>query len=222
MKTQRASNDNKDKLPAPGSLNAWNVFDLASTVAYGMLNSGIKKKTFYCLSTAPEFDDYVNFLNPPPRSLWYFEQSADEGQPGYNAAGINIVGYALTFPGKHGANYFLNASNVNTTLATEPVEVAPGKSVLVPNSDRVIFADNIISQLNSDNRAGFLAGAHYKFYDITGGFFYKHHFSSHLTTHGLSGIPEGGNVTFKDDHSQWRKFIQMDQRATGSSWGWWW
>ncbi len=215
--------DYKDKLPAAGSLNAYNVFDLASPVAYGMLNSGIKKKTFYCPSTAPEFTDNENFLDPPPRSLWYFGQAFDEGQPGYNPNGINIVGYAVTFPGKGAAGYFLAASNVNTTVAQEAVQVVPGgPSILIPNSDRVIFADNIISQNNSDNQANLWQPGHHKFYDITGGFFYKHHLSAHLNMHTLGGLPEGGNVTFKDGHSQWRKFQQMDEKAAGSSWGWWW
>jgi len=216
------ASDYKDKLPTGGSLNAFNVFDLASTVASGMLNSGIKKKTFFCPSTAPEYDDNVNFLNPRPNSLWYFEQGGDEGQPGYSAAGVNLVGYAVTFPGKHGTDFFLFPSNVNTTVQSEPVEVSPGVTATVPSSERVVFADNIISQSNSDNRAGYLAGRQYKFYDIMGGAFYKHHLSSHLNAHGLTGVPEGGHVTFKDGHTQWRKFRDMDQRATGSSWGWWW
>jgi prepilin-type N-terminal cleavage/methylation domain-containing protein len=218
------ANDYKDKLPTASSLNAYNVFDLASTVAYGMLKSGIKQKTFFCPSTFPEYDDNINFLNRNPLSLWYFEQSADEGQAGYNPAGINIVGYAVTFPGRGaGGGYFLAASNVNTTVAQEAIEVVPGgPQILIPNSDRVIFADNIISQNNTDNQANLGQPGHHKFYDISGGAFYKHHLSAHLNMHNINGLPEGGNVSFKDGHSQWRKFQQIDEKATGSSWGWWW
>ena len=129
----------------------------------------------------------------------------------------------MTFPGRGAGGYFLAASNVNTTVAQEGIQVVPnGPQVMIPNSDRVIFADNIISQNNSDNQANLWQPGHHKFYDITGGYFYKHHLSAHLNTHTLSGIPEGGNVTFKDGHSQWRKFQQMDEKATGTSWGWWW
>jgi hypothetical protein len=34
-------------------------------------------------------------------------------------------------------------------------------------------------------------------------------------------IPSGSTVGFKDGHVQWRKFVDMDERATGSSVGFW-
>jgi len=220
-------NDNNDKLPSAASgattANSWNVFDLYSPVAASMLKSGLTKKTFYCPSTAPQFDDYVNFLNPNPRSLWYFAQRADEGQPGYVPNGINIVGYALTFPGAHGnpasgGYWMIRQTNVNTRLSAELISLGPGRSVTPPNTERVLFADNIISQRNTDNHAGFVSGAKYNFSVITGGAFYKPHLSAHL----FGSVPEGGNVTFKDGHSQWRKFFNMDDQAAGGSWGFWW
>jgi prepilin-type N-terminal cleavage/methylation domain-containing protein len=210
--------DSKDRLPSGNSGNAYNVFDLAAPIAAALLDNGCTKKTLYCPGTAPDYDDNLNFLNPNPRSLWYFAQTADPGRPGYNPAGIYLVGYALTFPGHRAGNYFLERSNVNTSLSSEPVQIAPGVTVTVPNSDRVLFADNIISQNNSDNRAGLLSGRVYKFHNILGGYFWKPHLSAHLR----NGIPEGGNIAFKDSHVEWRKFREMDQRATGSSWGWWW
>jgi prepilin-type N-terminal cleavage/methylation domain-containing protein len=100
--------DWNDKLPAStdpngSSASSYNVFDLASTVAASMLRSGVTKKTFYCPSTAAYgFDDSINWANRNPNSLWFFTQVADEGDPRWNKAGINIVGYSLTFPGAHG------------------------------------------------------------------------------------------------------------------------
>jgi hypothetical protein len=102
-----------------------------------------------------------------------------------------------------------------------------GAKAIVPNSDRVLFADNIISQNNGDSHLGLVLGMKYKFYNITGGYFSLNgvrypHLSSHLNMHNIGGVPEGGFLTFKDGHTQWRKFWDMDERATGSSWGWWW
>jgi prepilin-type N-terminal cleavage/methylation domain-containing protein len=219
--------DNNDRLPSAAqgasTANAWNVFDLYSPVAASLLRSGATKKTLYCPSTAPQYDDYLNFLNPSPRSLWHFAQPVDEGQPGYNPNGINIVGYALTFPGAHGnpnagGYWMIRQTNVNTRVSTETISLGLGRSVVPPNTDRVLFADNIISQRNTDNHAGFVAGAKYNFSVITGGAFFKPHLSAHL----VGGIPEGGNLTFKDGHSQWRKFFNMDDQAAGGSWGFWW
>jgi prepilin-type N-terminal cleavage/methylation domain-containing protein len=78
------ASESQDKLPTGGTA-AFNAWDLASTVAASMLNNGVTKKTFYCPSTAPEYDDDINFLKPNPRSLWFFNQRADEGQPGWNS-----------------------------------------------------------------------------------------------------------------------------------------
>jgi prepilin-type N-terminal cleavage/methylation domain-containing protein len=220
------ASESQDKLPTGGTA-AFNAWDLASTVAASMLNNGVTKKAFYCPSTAPEYDDDINFLKPNPRSLWFFNQRADEGQPGWNPAGFNIVGYAMSFPGitSSGAPY-LYTTNINKTMGFERITNSTG-GFIVPNSDRVIFADNIMSFNNTDTHGKWASGTKTVFYGMTGSFttdgrnLYKH-FSSHLNAHFAGGVPDGGNVTFKDGHTEWRKFADMEQRATGSSWGFWW
>ena len=221
--------DSNDRLPAAtdpngASANTWNVFDLYSPVAMTLLRNGVTKKVLYCPTTAPYgFDDYVNWQAPNPKSLWFFEQVADEPDSRYRSNLINIVGYSMTFPGAHGNPnaggwWILRQTNVNTRLTPEPIHPLPGKTVTPPSTDRVLIADCIISQNNSDNQAGVKAGKVYKFQDITGGAFYKHHVSAHL----VKNQPEGGNLGFKDGHAAWRKFRDMDDMSAGTSWGFWW
>jgi prepilin-type N-terminal cleavage/methylation domain-containing protein len=219
------ANDSQDKLPTEGG-SPYNAWDLVSPVAASMLNNGVTKKTFYCPSTAPEYDDNINFLNRNPYSLWFFNQRADEGQPGWSPTGFNIVGYALSFPGvTSGGVPYLYTTNINKTMGYEKY---PG-DLTVPNSDRVIFADNIMSFNNTDTHAKWASGIKTTFYGMTGSFKldaraspYKH-LSSHLNFHADGGVPDGGNVTFKDGHTEWRRFADMEERATGpTGFGFWW
>src|ERR1700733_2390470 len=182
--------DNKDKLPTIGSTSANWAWDLPSTVASSMLRNGVTKKIFYCPSTdsasgtSPAYDDNLNFLNPNPHSLWFFLQTADDGQSGYNPALINIVGYALTFPGQ-----ILTVSNRNTTLGSESIKMTTGNTVSPSPTDRVLMADNILSSTTAMTPGTFSG--------ITGGFW-----KTHLSAHLKGGLPQGGDVGFKDGHAQ--------------------
>ncbi len=208
--------DNQDKLPTTGTA-AYNVWDCPAPVAAAVLSSGITKKAFYCPSTAtpvgktPGYDDALNFLNQYPRSLWFFNESVDQGKAGWNPNGINLIGYALTFPGAH-----LNPTNVNTRLGTEMIKRDPKNPSFQPAldkpSDRVLMADNIMSSGTADTHTT----RNLQFYDFSGAF-WKPHMSSHLRR----GVPEGGHVGYKDGHVEWTKFSNMTGR-TITGWTYWW
>jgi prepilin-type N-terminal cleavage/methylation domain-containing protein len=210
--------DSQDKLPtkAQWSGTAFNLWDCPAPVAAAMLSSGITKKTFYCPSTVqavgrtPGYDDALNFLNGNPNSLWFFTEPVDQGKAGWNPQGINLIGYALSFPG-----VTLEATNRNTRLGAELIS-DPGNpafhATLDHPSDRVLEADNIFSLNSTDTQKT----PNLQFYNITGGF-WKPHQSSHLK----NGRPEGGNEGYKDGHVQWVKFQYMSVRTT-AGWGFWW
>jgi prepilin-type processing-associated H-X9-DG protein len=119
---------------------------------------------------------------------------------------FHIPGYLTTFPGTA-----IIASNQNATLTPQRTSL-PAPSA----SQRVLVADATISGSSTDNHAGFVAGANYNFTTIYGGYSVPH-LSPHLN--GL--IPAGGNVAMLDGHVQWRKFLDMDQRATMATGFWW-
>ena len=205
-----------DKLPTKAGWSgaAFNVWDCPSPVAASVISSGVTKKVFYCPSTAtaigktPAYDDNLNFANTPislHHSLWFFTQTADQGQTGWNANGINLIGYALSFPG-----ITLEPTNVNTRVGSELISDSLNHSVpafLDHPSDRVLMADNIMN-------GGTLTAP--KYYDFSGSF-WKSHQSSHLK----NGVPEGGNEGYKDGHVQWVKFRNMLPR-TYTGWIYYW
>jgi prepilin-type N-terminal cleavage/methylation domain-containing protein len=210
--------DSQDKLPTKAGWGgtAYNLWDCPAPVAASILSSGVTKKTFYCPSTVsaisktPGYDDALNFLNPNPRSLWFFTETVDQNQPGWSTTGINLIGYALSFPGT-----VLEPTNVNTRLSSELIH-DPTHPTMQPYldhpSDRVLMTDNIFSANSSDTHAT----PNLQCYNITGGF-WKSHQSSHLK----KGLPEGGNEGYKDGHVQWVKFNNMVVRTT-AGWGFWW
>jgi prepilin-type N-terminal cleavage/methylation domain-containing protein len=211
--------DFQDKLPNKSQWagTAYNLWDCPAPVAAAVVSSGVTKKTFYCPSTAypvgktPAYDDSLNFLNPNPNSLWFFTETVDSGNPAWNPLSINLIGYALTFPG-----IVLNPTNINTRLGSEVSQRDPGNPSFQPGmdhpSERVLMSDNIFSANSSDTHAT----PNLQFYNITGGF-WKSHQSSHL----IRGVPEGGNEGYKDGHVQWVKFSNMVVR-TDAGWGFWW
>jgi hypothetical protein len=168
-----------------------------------MLAAGITKKTFYCPSTSPQYDDNLDYLNPTPHSLWFFQNGVDTP----TAGNFNIIGYAMAFSGPLSK---LFVTNQNSTINNETITMTSGDTLMVSTSDRILMADCIISQNNTPDNPG-------SFSDIAGGF-WKHHVSAHLK--GTS--PTGGNAGFKDGHVIWRKFQGMQERATGTSIGFWW
>ncbi|HEX7652194.1 MAG TPA: prepilin-type N-terminal cleavage/methylation domain-containing protein [Verrucomicrobiae bacterium] len=212
--------DSRDLLPNRKNFSgtAYNLWDLPSSVAYYMLGAGMTKKTFYCSSTAtaigrtPGYDDALNFGNKTGgQSLWYFTQSVDQGDAAWDPNKVNLIGYALAFPG-----VMLNPTNIVTRMTAEVIQRDPNNAAFVPGlehpSDRVLMADNIFSANSSDTHAT----ANLQFYDITGGF-WKPHQSSHIK----GKLPEGCMEGYKDGHVQWVKFADTIVR-TSSGWGFWW
>ena len=207
------STDNKDKLPRldpPGNA-AW-LWDMPWDAGEAMLSSMSKqKKAFYCPGTAPRFTDTENFADDraPQRNLW------DWGKvPGNLDTGFHIPGYVFAFSGQYS---LVIASNQNTTLQSEPVNLstAPDSPTLQapPLSDRVVVADATISSPADGNYA---QRQTYNYTQVNGGF-YKPHLSPHLN----GKLPKGGHLGLKDGHGAWRKFDNMDQRATGGQSFWW-
>ncbi len=208
--TTMYAGDNRDKLPE--IIGAW-AWDIPNNTANLMIESGMKKKTFYCPGTSPRFNDDLNFNNPMPNSLWHFWSNDD------NSASSHVIGYVMAFtgPATNVTQFSLMRSNQNTTLQSEPARVdAFTVYPAPPISDRPLIADATISQ----NRGGTaadptLAGS---FNDITTGGFSVRHLSPHLK----GSLPDGGHIAFKDGHVQWRRFREMAQRASGTSPGFWW
>jgi hypothetical protein len=156
-----------------------------------ILNAVQAKKTFYCPSTAPTYSDKENFLDPYPNSLWYF--NFPPGTSEDNKDFFHIVGYTFALNGDASK---LNERYQNKKILGEGHTTGGGASFMDNVADRVLIADINIS----DNNA--YPATSDKFRDIWGGFI-KPHLSAHLSR---SGIPSGSSITYKDGHSQWKKF----------------
>jgi len=204
--------DYRDKLPeinTPGGGWAW---DLPNAAADLMLQSGLQKKTFYCPGTDTRFSDQINFGNAYPNSLWNFSTT------------FHVLGYVMAFtgPAANQAAFNLIVTNQNSTLQAETIRVNAFTTMPPPpNTDRPLIADATISE----NLAGSAAnpGPAGSFVSVSGGFEYPAGTKlPHLSPHLSKSLPVGGNIAFKDGHVEWRKFRYMQQRASGSSRGFWW
>jgi hypothetical protein len=183
----------------------WNAGEAMLTSMAG------QKRAFYCPGTAPRFTDLQNYadVSAAQRNLW------DWGKvPGALETGFHIPGYVFAFSGQYS---LLIASNQNTTLQSEPVKLstAPNSPTLPPppNTERVLTADATISTPANGTYAQRYT---YNYTEVNGGF-YKPHLSPHLK----GQFPVGGTVGFKDGHVAWRRFDDMNQRATGGQSFWW-
>jgi prepilin-type N-terminal cleavage/methylation domain-containing protein len=196
--------DYKDKLPEWNSPVVNWAWDIPTTMADALLNSGVKQKTMYCPGTSPRFTDHENFLdqgngpNGNPACQWNF------GQPDFR-----VIGYALAFWGDPSIACLI-VSNQNKTILAEPISIN-GVMVTPSVSDRVLVADATLS-----DSATLPATAANNFVNIQGGF-YKLHLAPHLN----GSVPLGGNVGFKDGHVSWRKFNVMIPRTDRGKIFWW-
>jgi len=203
---QAYGSDYDDKLPVLTGGASW-AWDIPTNAADTMLSAmSNQKKAFYCPGTAPRFTDWENFDDhtAPQRNLWNWGDTF----------GFHITGYLFAFSGQ---NCLLIASNQNTTLMPEHQKRFTNLNYFYPdipaNADRVLFADATIS----DPAGGSYAQRYtYNYVNVKGGF-YKLHISPHLK----GTTPAGGNVGFKDGHVVWRRFDDMDQRATSGESFWW-
>ncbi len=204
--------DYNDKLPDLNSGAAAWAWDMPFKAAESMLQTVNKsKKVFYDPGTAPRFTDLQNWqdVTAQSRNLWDFGDNA--WPPSSATDGFHITGYAFTFAGTHSV---LISTNQNRTLHSEGLLGSfPAGMVAQSVSDRPLVACATISANVSDHQGGPINS--YNFTDIVGGF-YVHHLSPHLK----GKIPLGGHVGFKDGHVDWRKFSDMDERAS-SGIGFW-
>jgi prepilin-type N-terminal cleavage/methylation domain-containing protein len=200
--------DNNDKLPLldPPGTASW-AWDIPAAVADAMLKTaGGQKKVFYDPGTASRFGDGPDFADTGAgRNLWDLEDP-----------NIHITGYLFAFSGTES---ILSPTNQNSTLQMEkfPTSTLPGSPTISsgPPSERVLTACATISVRESGSDADRNNPAS-SFTDVPGSF-YIHHLSPHLE----GNLPRGGNVGFKDGHTEWRKFELMHERAASGQDFWW-
>jgi prepilin-type N-terminal cleavage/methylation domain-containing protein len=181
-----------DRLPVLGG-GAW-AWDIPNPAINIMLKSGLLTNTFFCPSTAPKFNDQINWAGPGP-TLWGFSTA------------FHIVGYSFAFSGG-----WLDATNQNTTLGGESI---PGTSLYYGPSDRVLLADVVIS--NGNATPGY-ANPGNNYTDVGGGFF-MHHLSAHLDG---KQVPTGQFLGFKDGHVEWQLFPDASPRTGSHTPYFWW
>ncbi len=212
--THMYAGDSKDKVPVvntPGGGWAW---DLPDAAAQMMISSGMTKATFYCPGTTPRFNDGLNWGNTAAgQSLWTFF-----GSPG----AYHVIGYvaAFTGPANNITSYALKPENQNTTLLPERVRTGQNTYSNAPPpsaSERVLLADATISE-NVAGTAAAPAPAG-SFVTVPGGFMGGA--VAHISPHLKGRFPSGGNLSFKDGHSEWRHFRDMSQRASSGRGFWW-
>lgn len=201
--------DNREKLPIIDSSAGW-AWDLPDNAAQTMLQNGVQKKTLYCPGTSPRFDDTLNFGNTAAgQSLWTFFGAG---------ANPHVIGYVLAFtgPANNRGAFLLTLSNQNVTILAEQ-PLGGIQYPTVSTSERPLIADATISE----NLAGTAANpaAAGSFTVVPGGFMGGT--VAHITPHLKGKIPDGGHIAFKDGHVSWRKFKDMQQRASGGRGFWW-
>jgi prepilin-type N-terminal cleavage/methylation domain-containing protein len=207
------SADSRDKLPVLAG-NAYWAWDLPDPAAQIMLSSGMQKKTFYCPSTAPKYDDGINWANPgigPESTLWNFAVTANPPAP----SDYHVIGYALALSGPAS---ILDPTNQNKTLQPESIMLGT-QSILVPVSQRVLFADSIVSDYA--NLPGYANPGNNYNNILTGGFKQNGNTYPAVSAHLKGSLPLGGNVSFKDGHGEWRKFQVMTPRQRQDTAFWW-
>jgi prepilin-type N-terminal cleavage/methylation domain-containing protein len=204
------SNDRLPVLSGTGTGPAW-CWDIPTSATGPMLKSGLTKKTFFCPSTAPRFDDNQNWLGTDGQgtgSLWNFGLG--------NNTPFNIVGYAFAFSGNESK---LDPTNQNRTLQSEKITVG-GKPTLYSPSQRVLVADVVISGGNAT--PGYQNPAN-NYRSVAGGFTWNGVTYPHLSAH-LDGnkVPSGGYIGAKDGHVEWQRFQVETPRTGGNNPYFWW
>jgi prepilin-type N-terminal cleavage/methylation domain-containing protein len=193
------ADDNHDKLPRLDNAGSW-CWDVPSTATSVMLASGATKKVFYCPSTAPRFTDDQNFQNK--NSLWSFDLFT------YGVDAFNITGYSFAFTGNQTA---LDPAWRNSTMQSESHTNA-GVVTYDGPSTTTLIADVMISQ-----NGNLPAGGGDLFNSVPGGFQQNGVQYPHLSAHlGKGGVPQGGNMAFKDGHSAWNKFNASTASPNGN------
>jgi len=187
------SDDNNDKLPYLTGGASW-CWDIPTVATEAMLNSGCKKKTFYCPSTAPKYGDNENFQ--VANSLWNFGPNV--GVP------FNITGYTFAFNGPASK---LEPQYQNRKIGVETRVI--GLQTVVDNlATRELITDVFLSTGN-----GLPAGPGNNYDNVNGGFRLPH-----VSAHLKNRVPTGGNFGYKDGHVQWKKFKAASANANNNEW----
>jgi prepilin-type N-terminal cleavage/methylation domain-containing protein/prepilin-type processing-associated H-X9-DG protein len=205
LATRMYSSDYNDKLPRggldtadPGGPSAW-AWDLPSSTANLLTQNGVQRHILYDPSFSAQDND----------QLWNFQVSTTD--PNY---GFRVIGYIPTFPNTKR----INSTNINESFVPTMITLATGATLLPSPVDRVLVADVVMSDKNSETDPGPFVG-------INGTF--KGHSTSHLTPNSR---PFGGNLLMLDGHVEVRKFVKMHIQAVGGSDSnagagppsWWW
>jgi len=190
-------NDNEDNLPntfnPPTTISPsrW-LWDVPTHTADLLTDSGTQRHVMY----DPDYPDQDN------DTLWNLQ-----GSPG-----LHVTGYLVTFPDI--GNYksvacILGITNMNFSFNQRSIrtDTFGGTDGAPAPSERVLIADAIVSAKSSYTD---LAGDN--FYAVLGdpGPPQQIHRSPHMN--GI--IPAGGNLTFLDNHVEWKKF---DPNAPGTT-----
>ena len=179
------ANDSGDYLPdtfsPPNTTSANWLWDIPTNTASLLTDNGTQRHIMY----DPSFD----------------KQDADELWNFTNNLAIRVTGYAVTFPDI--ANYrsigsHLIISNINFSFTQRQIRIDNmGNTIFAPSpADRVLISCAIISvKADTANLGGD------GFNNVKGGWA-----DIHWTAHLNGTTPAGGNMTFLDNHSEWRKF----------------
>jgi prepilin-type N-terminal cleavage/methylation domain-containing protein len=188
------ADENKDNLPYLEGVASW-CWDIPTNATESMLNSGCKKKTFYCPSTAPKYTDNENFQFA--NSLWNFGPNI--GVP------FNITGYTFAFSGPASK---LELQYQNKKILSE-THVSGAQSFMDDVANRELIADVVISTGSS-----LPANVGNTYDDVGGGFTQNGRQYSHVSAHLRKRMPYGGNIGYKDGHVQWKKFRASNGNLT--------
>jgi len=184
--------DNNDNLPylqySPAGLGPGWCWDIPTTATDAMLNSGCKKKTFFCPSTAPKYTDNENFQYA--NSLWNFGLGF--------ATPFNISGYTFAFSGPASK---LELQYQNKKILAETHTVTASSNYVDTVADRELIADVVLSGMNT-----LPVGPGNNFDNVGGGFQQNGRQYPHISAHLRNRVPSGGNIGYKDGHVQWKKF----------------
>jgi prepilin-type N-terminal cleavage/methylation domain-containing protein len=223
-----------EKLPvlaSGGSGPQW-VWDMPDYAAQVMLKSWLSKKTFYCPGTAPRFTDVENWagVDGAGRSPTGNYVGNDSTLWGFGMSGhdppFRVVGYVFAFSGSG----ILATTNWNRTLLAERVDNFPyiGTSVAYSPADRVVVADATLSARgatpgyqNPGNNYGTMVEPGQILPGVPGGFTVRSQTYPHTSPHLSANMPQGGYISFKDAHVEWRFFPDMAPRTTSGPVFWW-
>jgi prepilin-type processing-associated H-X9-DG protein len=162
-----------------------------------LVNYGFQRHALYCPS----------FSKQDAEALWNYPTA------------YRVLGYAFATSGSDRLNATPVAPRyVVPRISAQVVESIGLTTRLVPSTEAVFAADGTISQSGNE-----LNRANNNYTAVSGGWSSVSGVSTdrHSSPHLERNIPAGGNVLALDGHVEWRKFLKMRVRTTGSPTFWW-